>query len=92
VTLKTIYCSNSSEHPRNEENKLYALDLDVHPIFWSSLFKALQLAGGKDDEATQAKLYLVDLAGSERVKDSAATGGAGDVGGAGDAGGGWVQG
>lgn len=30
--------------------------------------------GGKDDEATQAKLYLVDLAGSERVKDSAATG------------------
>lgn len=34
----------------------------------------------------------MDLAGSERVKDSAATGGAGDVGGTGDAGGGWVQG
>eukprot|EP00438_Fugacium_kawagutii_P036284 Skav217405 [mRNA] locus=scaffold2674:48184:49567:+ [translate_table: standard] len=32
------------------------------------------MSGGKDDEATLAKLYLVDLAGSERVKDSAATG------------------
>ena len=59
---------------------------DVHPIFWSSLFKPLQLVGGKDDEATQAKLYLVDLAGSERVKDSAATGGPGDAGDVGDAG------
>ncbi|CAJ1457928.1 unnamed protein product, partial [Effrenium voratum] len=30
--------------------------------------------GGKDEEATEAKLYLVDLAGSERVKDSCAVG------------------
>ena len=84
------HCSNSSEHPRNQESKVYALYWDVHSIFWSYLFKplsmlnpkqaTLQLVGGKDDEATQAKLYLVDLAGSERVKDSAATGGAGDAG------------